>query len=99
MTFAAHELVADPDVQQKLYEEIAEVNEQLGGKRVTYDVLQKMKYMDQVVSETLRKWPIGVQTDRVCVRDYVYDDGERKFTIEKGSIVLFSLYGKSSSIT
>lgn len=62
LTFAAYELVANPDVQQKLHEEIAEVNEQLRGKRVTYDVLQKMKYLDQVVSETLRKWPIGIQT-------------------------------------
>ncbi|XP_055326850.1 uncharacterized protein LOC129580438 [Sitodiplosis mosellana] len=92
LTFCAYELVANPDIQQKLYEEIDEVNEQLEGRRVTYDVLQKMIYMDQVVSETLRKWPIAVQTDRLCVRDYVYDDGERKFTIEKGSNILFSIY-------
>lgn len=57
LMFAAHELSINPDVQQKLYEEIADVNEQLGGKRITYDTLQKMKYLDQVTCETLRKWP------------------------------------------
>lgn len=91
LTFAAYELVANPDVQQKLYEEIAEV--QLGGKRITYDVIQKMKYLDQVVSETLRKWPGAVQTDRLCTKDYIYDDGKLKFKIEKGSSIIFPVYG------
>ncbi|XP_031624487.1 uncharacterized protein LOC116341517 [Contarinia nasturtii] len=93
LTFAAHELLINPDIQQKLYQEIADVNEQLNGKRISYDTLQKMKYLDQVVSETLRKWPIAVQTDRTCVKDYVYDDGELKFEIEKGSNILFPVYG------
>ncbi|XP_055308854.1 probable cytochrome P450 9f2 isoform X2 [Sitodiplosis mosellana] len=93
LTFAAYEIMVNADVQQKLYEEISEVNEQLGGKRITYDALQKIKYLDQVISETLRKYPTAIQTDRTCVKDYVYDDGERKFTIEKGSNVIFSLIG------
>lgn len=94
LMFAAYELIANPEVQQKLYKEIAEVNEKLNGKRISYDVLQKMKYLDQVISETLRKWPAGVQIDRICVEDYVYDDGDKlKFKIEKGSIVSYSIYG------
>lgn len=93
LTFAAYEIVANPDVQQKLYEEIADVNDQLGGSRVTYDALQKMTYLDQVICETLRKWPVAAQTDRTCVKDYIYDDGERKFTIEKGSSVVFGVLG------
>ncbi|XP_055313348.1 probable cytochrome P450 9f2 [Sitodiplosis mosellana] len=92
LSFAAYEILANPDVQQKLYEEIAEVNEQLGEKRVSYDVLQKMKYLDQVVSETLRKWPVAVMIDRLCVKNYVYDDGKQlNFKIDKGVSVLFSL--------
>lgn len=91
--FAAHALVANPDVQQKLYEEIDEMNKQLDGKRITYDVIQKMKYLDQVISETLRMWPVALQVDRKCVKDYTYDDGKLNFKIEKGSCVNFSLYG------
>lgn len=93
LTFIAYELVANPDVQQKLYEEIADVNEQLDGKRITYDAIQKMKYLDQVISETLRMWPAALQVDRECVKDYTYDDGNKKFIIEKGSVIAFSLLG------
>ncbi len=93
LTFAAYELVVNQDVQQKLYEEIVEVYEKLQGERLSFAVLQNMKYMDQVISETLRKWSIGIQTDRTCSKDYVYDDGKRKFTIEKGSNILVSIYG------
>ncbi len=93
LTFAAYELVVNPDVQQKLYEEIAEVDKQLGGTRVSYDALQKMKYLDQFISETLRMWPAAFQTDRICVKDYIFDDGNLKFKIEKGSNVIFSIVG------
>ncbi|XP_031640704.1 probable cytochrome P450 9f2 [Contarinia nasturtii] len=93
LTFVAHELIVNADVQQKLYEEIAEVNERLGGTRITYDALQKMKYLDQVICEVLRKWPPATQTDRNCVKDYIYDDGKLKFKIEKGSNVIFPVYG------
>lgn len=61
----------------------------LNGKRITYDALQKMKYLDQVVSETLRKWsPLSV-LDRKCVKNYEFVDEERnlKFTIDAGSIL------------
>lgn len=93
LSFAAYELVTSPDVQQKLYEEIAEVADRLDGKRISYDVLQKMKYLDQVVAETLRKWPITGQTDRTCVKPYLYDDGKLKIQIEKGSNIIFPVYG------
>ena len=93
LMFIAYELVANPEIQQKLYDEIAEVNEQLQGKRITYDILQKMKYLEQVISEALRKWPIGGQIDRHCVKDYIYDDGKLKFKIERGSNILFPTYG------
>lgn len=92
--FVAHELAINPDIQQKLYEEIVETNEQLGGKHITYDVLQKMKYLDQVFCETLRKWPFLPDFDRVCVKDYVYDDENGlKFNKEKGVAVRFPIYG------
>lgn len=59
LAFTAYEIAANPDVQQKLYEEVVNTNEQLGGKGITYDALQKMKYLDQVICEVLRKWPPG----------------------------------------
>lgn len=50
LCFASQELTENQDVQQKLIAEIDEVREQLDGKPLTYEILQKMKYMDMVVS-------------------------------------------------
>lgn len=94
LTFTSYELVANPDIQQRLYEEIAEVNEVLGGERITYDALQKMKYLDQVICEAMRKWPPLVVIDRVCVKDYVFNDRENlKFDVEKGSVFFIPVFG------
>lgn len=93
LSMISYELTKCPDIQQKLYEEIADVNAKLGGKRISYDTIQKMKYLDQVICEALRLWPLAaVQSDRKCVKDYTYDDGQRKFQIEKGSTVIFSIF-------
>lgn len=94
MAFAAYELAINPDIQQRLYREIIETNEKLNGQRVTYDALLKMKYLDQVVCETLRKWPPLPNADRICVKDYVYDDHNFKFEIEKGKTAFIPFYGK-----
>lgn len=94
LTFAAYEILANPDVQQKLYEEIVETNGNIDGRRISYDELQKMKYLDQVMSETLRKWPLCVVIDRICVKDYNLDDGKNlKFKIEKGRYIQFPTFG------
>lgn len=93
LTFAAYEIAVNPDVQKKMYEEIAETNEQLGGQRVTYDAIQKMKYLDQVIYESLRKWPTDFLTSRVCTKDYNYDDGHGlKLNIRKGEIFWFPIF-------
>lgn len=54
MTFMSYELMVNTDVQRKLQNEIDEMNESLDGKNVNYEQIQGMKYMDQVVCETLR---------------------------------------------
>lgn len=55
----AYELAINPDIQQKLYLEIQAMEDELDGKTVSYEKIQGMKYLDQVVSETLRKWPVA----------------------------------------
>ncbi|KAK5641872.1 hypothetical protein RI129_010419 [Pyrocoelia pectoralis] len=95
MAFMSHELAINPEVQKKLQTEIdATLNESNG--KLTYYGLQKMKYMDMVVSETLRKWPPGFQLDRQCVKDYVVEPvkpHERTLTIEKGSMIIIPVMG------
>ncbi|XP_001870709.2 probable cytochrome P450 9f2 [Culex quinquefasciatus] len=92
-TFMAYELALNQDVQQKLHQEVVQTNNLLKGKPLTYDALQTLTYLDMVVSECLRKWPAPA-IDRLCVKDYVLDDGEGlKFTIDKGACVWFPVHG------
>lgn len=58
MTFIIHELVLNPEVQQKLVEEIKEYDQKNGGK-FDFTSIQSMKYMDMVVSG---EW----STQRIC---------------------------------
>lgn len=84
MTFLMYELTINPDIQNRLFDEVQETEQALNGKPLTYEVLQKMEYMDMVVSEALRMWPPAVVSDRYCVKDYMYDDGAgTRFIIDK----------------
>lgn len=87
LSFTSYELATHPDIQQRLFEEITEVNERLQGKRLPYDEIMKMAYLDMVICEALRKWPPAIFTNRECVKDYEYDDGENRLTINKGTAV------------
>lgn len=94
LTFLSYELCVNPDIQRKLYDEIVETNESLAGQRISYDKLQKMKYLDQVVSEGLRKWPPTPNLDRVCVKDYECEYGDNaRFHFERGLPIWISVYG------
>lgn len=70
LSFASHELAVNPDVQKKLRDECKRVHEQLDGKQINYEILQKMKYLDMVISETLRRWPLAPMMDREVNKPY-----------------------------
>lgn len=92
MTFMAYEVLKNQDIQRKLQDEIDEVNAELKGGVLTYERLQKMKYMDQVLSESLRFHPpVGI-VDRVCVKDYVLEYDGKKVEIETGRNFFIPIY-------
>ncbi|XP_063915542.1 cytochrome P450 9e2-like isoform X1 [Zophobas morio] len=94
MCFMSYELALNPDVQKRLAEEIDETVEACKGK-LTYEALLGMKYMDMVVSETLRKWPNAVAVDRVCTKPYTiepkYPD-ESPVHLEKDAVVWLPIF-------
>ncbi|XP_049294622.1 probable cytochrome P450 9f2 isoform X1 [Anopheles funestus] len=95
--FLAYELMLHPEVQDRLYEEIIGVDEKLNGKPLNYEAVQGMRYMDMVVSESLRLWPPAPMVDRYCNRDYTFDDGEGlRFKLEKGVTVMIPVAGLHS---
>lgn len=56
MTSTAYLLACNPDVQEKLYQELCEHIED-GSQSVSYETVNKLTYLDQVFSEALRVYP------------------------------------------
>ncbi|XP_030764328.1 cytochrome P450 4C1-like [Sitophilus oryzae] len=74
-----------PDVQEKVLEEVLEV---IGpDRRVQYDDLQHFKYLERVVKETMRVFPIVPMIVRALDADI--DIGEH--VLQKGSSVVFGI--------
>uniref|UniRef100_A0A182P2T5 Uncharacterized protein n=1 Tax=Anopheles epiroticus TaxID=199890 RepID=A0A182P2T5_9DIPT len=93
LCFTSYELAINPSIQDRLRAEIDEHRESLpDGKTPTYEVLQKMKYLDKVVSESLRRWtPFGL-TNRRCTKDYTFTNTDgTQITIERGQNISIPL--------
>lgn len=94
-SFMGYELAVNPEIQEKLRYEIDETRKQCNGKP-TYEVLMKMRYMDMVVTETLRKWPPSPAIDRKCVKPYVIQPNstsEKPVELKVGQSVWLPQYG------
>ncbi|KAK5641876.1 hypothetical protein RI129_010423 [Pyrocoelia pectoralis] len=97
MCFTAHELAVNREVQTRLQEEIDNTLRQCNGT-ITYESLLKMKYLDMVLSETLRMWPSIALSDRICTKPYTIEpirSGEKPILLQKGDIVgipIFSMH-------
>lgn len=69
MTFALYELALNPDIQERLRDAIKEMMSESEGK-LTYESIFSAKYLDQVINETLRKYPPIPSSIRKCIKDY-----------------------------
>lgn len=92
MVAATYLLILNPDIQQKLTEEVDETDKSLNGKYISYDVLQKMRYMDMFVSEVLRIRSPAVFIDRVCTKDFDLKVDNQVIRIDKGSQLWIPLH-------
>jgi cytochrome P450 family 9 len=95
MCFAAHEIAVHPEIQAKLRAEVDAVLEKTNGE-LTYEALNGMQYLDAVVNETIRLWPVAPFLDRVCTEDFELPPalpGGKPFVVKKGSGVWFPVYG------
>ncbi|XP_015840000.1 probable cytochrome P450 6a14 isoform X2 [Tribolium castaneum] len=89
MTFALFELAKRPDLQQQVRDEIETVLAKHGN--ITYDAIQDLKFMDQVIDETLRMYPPVPVLTRKCVKDYKIPDQD--VIIQKGTRVFIPVLG------
>ncbi|XP_072758463.1 cytochrome P450 9e2-like [Anoplolepis gracilipes] len=93
MCFLAHEIGINFDVQNKIRAEINEILTQTNDKP-TYEAINQMKYLDAVINETLRLYPLVFALDRVCVKEFqlppATPDGE-PITLKPGDHIWFPL--------
>lgn len=92
LQMTSYELAKNQGVQQELLDEVDEMLSALDGKPITYEALHQMKFLDQVISESLRYWPPALFTNRECNKDYKLNLGNGKtVSIKKGEIVLIPI--------
>lgn len=87
--FAIYEMARNPDIQDRLYEEITDVLAKYDGK-FTFEALQEMEYLDNVIQETMRLNVVAPLISRVCTKEYTLPpiDGQKEpVTIQPGTPV------------
>ncbi|XP_034180230.2 cytochrome P450 9e2-like [Osmia lignaria lignaria] len=94
MCYIVHELAINPDIQEKLRQEIDRYMQE-GNGEISYEALSRMKYMEMVTSEALRKYPPLVLIDRLCARKFQLPPagpGYNSVTVHPDNVVLFPVY-------
>lgn len=64
--------------------------------KISYEQILSLKYVDQVISETLRKYPPGFVLNRVCAKEYVIEpknEDERPLVLDKDCVVVVPVFG------
>ncbi|CAD7079496.1 unnamed protein product [Hermetia illucens] len=89
MAYSLYELALNPEIQEKARQEVKDVLAKHEGK-LTYESVQEMTYIDQIISEALRKYPPVVFLNRKAARDYQIPN--TKTIIEKGMEIMMPVY-------
>lgn len=85
LSWALYSLADNPDIQAKAREEVDRVT---GGATPTLASVGEMRYLDQVIDETLRLYPPIHLGSRVAARDLEFNG----YPIPAGTRVLYSIY-------
>ncbi|KAJ8045034.1 Cytochrome P450 3A24 [Holothuria leucospilota] len=86
LSLLSYLLATNPDMQEKLYNEIQEAA--LTSESLSYDVVNKMEYLEMFVNETLRLYPPAAFADRVCTQDITINN----INFTKGTKVFYYIY-------
>lgn len=81
-------MATHPETQQKLVDEIFRAFDEEKTERVTFEMIQKMPYLDAAVFEALRLYPPADLDVKQCAFDDRLPDGTK---VPKGTLVLFDI--------
>ncbi|XP_067687704.1 cytochrome P450 3A13-like [Haliotis asinina] len=85
LNFASHSLAINPGVQEKAYNEIKDM---LGNEEPNYDNIGKLKYLDNIITETLRLYPPVIALHRRASENFQI----KGLTIYKGQNVFIPTF-------
>ncbi|XP_018322763.1 cytochrome P450 6k1-like isoform X1 [Agrilus planipennis] len=89
LCFALYELSLNQEAQQKLRDELRDAVTEENG--LDYETIHKLPYLDQVVKETLRKYPVLPYLDRCCTKEYRIPGSD--LVLQPGSIIYIPMFG------
>ncbi|CCG24420.1 hypothetical protein CORT_0F01930 [Candida orthopsilosis Co 90-125] len=100
LSFTMYELARNPEVWQKLRQEIVEnfgEGEDARVESITFETLKKCEYLKAVLNETLRLYPSVPVNFRTATRDTTLprgggSDGSKPIFVPKGSTVAYTVY-------
>jgi len=95
LNFAAYEISVNPKVQERLQNEIDNVLQDTNGQ-LSYEAINGMTYLNAVINETLRMYPVQPMTDRLCVKDFELPASlpdAKPYLVKKGTILWIPFYG------
>ncbi|KAL0870263.1 hypothetical protein ABMA27_005294 [Loxostege sticticalis] len=90
LSFITYELAFQPELQEKMYNELLEAKRKLGDKDFDGSTLSELTYMNCIIKEALRKYPAMGWLDRIAEKDYQIDE---KLTIPAGTPVYVNALG------
>ena len=88
LSFTLYFLAVNPDLQDKLREEIRDALEASGRKKPLYEIAQNIEYLDCVVKESQRLCPPAAAVNRQCREDYKFNG----IHIPAGTEVVIPIY-------
>lgn len=87
-SFVAQQLANNQDIQNRLFDELTEIHNNLNGEALSYESFTQMKYLDMIISESLRMCPIATELKRRATKPYVLENSNgEKVTIKPGEAV------------
>ncbi|XP_014277803.1 probable cytochrome P450 6a14 [Halyomorpha halys] len=89
LSYVLYELSTNPEIQDKVYKEVDNVLKKHKGE-ITWEGLSEMKYVELVITETLRKYPPIVNVARKSVRPYKIPNSDLE--LPKDSVVVIPIY-------
>uniref|UniRef100_A0A2Y9D1G1 Cytochrome P450 n=1 Tax=Anopheles dirus TaxID=7168 RepID=A0A2Y9D1G1_9DIPT len=88
--YCLFELALQPDLQDRARQCVLAALGKHG--EMTYEALNDMPYIDQCLNETLRKYPLAINSTRVVTDDYPVPDAPGGIVLPKGLHVIVPVY-------